>query len=91
MSSLPLLVVREGGWGALAVCGCGWWDGGREEMLERREDEKRFMRKLKIIFTSSSRSQYSRSRARSSVMDVSGAGFEASGGSSSIPQSEASL
>jgi hypothetical protein len=52
--------------------GCG---GGRvweeEEMLGRRE-EKRFMRKLKIILTSISRSQYSRSLARSSAMFVVG-------------------
>jgi hypothetical protein len=54
--------------------GCG---GGRvweeEEMLGRRE-EKRFMRKLKIILTSISRSQYSRSLARSSAMFVVGTG-----------------
>jgi hypothetical protein len=62
------------GEGALAVrMGCG---GGRvweEEMLGRRE-EKRFMRKLKIILTSISRSQYSRSLARSSAMFVVGTG-----------------
>ena len=58
--------------GALAVrMGWGGRTGCEEEMLGRR-DEKRFMRKLKIIFTSISRSQYSRSRARSSAMVVVG-------------------
>jgi hypothetical protein len=85
--------------GALAVrMGCGGgkvW--GEEEILGRRE-EKRFIRKLNIILTSISRSQYSRSRASSSAMLVTGAGgmrhevaASVSVGSSSIPHNDASL
>jgi hypothetical protein len=68
-----------------------------EEMLERLE-VKRLTRKLKIIFTSSSRSQYSRSRTRSSAIlavVAGGARKESSGstsaGSSSMPHNDASL
>ena len=67
-------------------------------VLERR-DVKRFTRKLKIILTSRSRSQYSCSRAASSAAArtvAAGSGCEvsiasASSGSSSMPHNEASL
>jgi hypothetical protein len=84
--------------GALVVrMGCGGGKVWGEEILGRRE-EKRFMRKLNIILTSISRSQYSRSRARSSAMLVTGAGgmrdevaASVSVGSSSMPHNDASL
>jgi hypothetical protein len=78
--------------------GCGSGNVWDEEGMLGRLEEKRFMRKLKIILTSMSRSQYSRSRARSSAMFVAGtAGVgddvaaSVSVGSSSIPHNDASL
>ena len=89
-------VVEEG---ALAVRrGCGGGMVCEDEGILGRREEKRFMRKLKIILTSISRSQYSRSRANSSAMFVVEAGgmwdevaASVSVGSSSIPHNDASL